>query len=63
MNDKVVNFRQGKKRLARSAKEKLAEQNRAKFGRSKAEKTLEGARAQKAKRHIDHHKLDQNTDE
>jgi Domain of unknown function (DUF4169) len=47
----IINLRKARKAKERSAAEKQAEQNRAKFGQTKAEKTirkLEEARAAKA---------------
>ena len=56
MTDKIISFKQGKKRVARVNKEQCAAQNRVKFGRTKAEKILEKTRAEKAAAHIDGHK-------
>lgn len=39
MSGEVVNLRQVRKAKARTEKEKIADQNRVSFGRSKAEKT------------------------
>lgn len=44
----IVNLRQARKRKARSDKEKLAEQNRIGFGRTKNEKNLTKALNEKA---------------
>ncbi len=56
MTDKIINFRKGKKRVARAQKEQRATENRVKFGRTKAEKLLDTTRDQKAKSYIDGHK-------
>lgn len=57
MND-VVNLRQFKKRKARDAKEKQAEQNRILFGRTKAEKELAEKEAHKSERFLDLNRLE-----
>lgn len=54
----IINFKQAKKRLNQSEKEKRAEQNRARFGRTKAEKQLDANEAAKAEKSLDQHKLD-----
>lgn len=40
----IVNLRQARKKKARNAKNRQAEDNRVRFGRTKAEKALTGAR-------------------
>jgi len=50
MSGDVVNLRQVRKQKARSEKERLAEQNRVAFGRTKAEKTLTRALNEKAEK-------------
>ncbi len=49
MTGTVVNLRQARKKKARSDRENAAEQNRISFGRTKAEKSLTRALAEKAK--------------
>ncbi len=49
----VTNLNQFRKTKARSDKRAKADENSAKFGRSKAQKDLEKARADKAKRDLD----------
>jgi len=50
MSGDVVNLRQVRKQKARSEKERLAEQNRVAFGRTKAEKTLTRTLNEKAEK-------------
>ena len=51
----VINLRQAKKQEARKAARSTADANAAKFGRTKAERELEQARAEKAARDLDGH--------
>lgn len=51
-----VNLNQVRKQKARAAKRARADENAVKHGRSKAEKQLERARAQKSARDTDAHK-------
>lgn len=53
----IVSLRQVKKQAARKAARAKGDVNAARFGRTKAEKTLEKARAEKAERDHDGHKL------
>ena len=48
-----INLNKARKAKAKASKEAKAAANRAKFGRSKAEKTAETLNAEKAKREID----------
>ena len=57
MPSDVVNLRQFRKAKARAEKDAKAEQNRAKFGRTKAQKQLDKAAEEAARRHLDGHKL------
>ena len=52
----VVNLRTMKKQAARKADRTAAGANAAKFGRTKAERTLEQARAEKSQRDLDAYK-------
>lgn len=52
----VVNLRQAKKQAARKAARSVADANAAKHGRTKTERDLEKARADKAARALDGHK-------
>jgi hypothetical protein len=49
----VTNLNQFRKTKARAEKRAKADENAVKFGRSKAQKDLEKARAEKAKRDLD----------
>jgi Domain of unknown function (DUF4169) len=53
---KVVNLAKARKARARADDRAKADANAAKFGRSKAEKALEAARAAKAARDLDGHR-------
>lgn len=53
---KVVNLRTAKKQAARKAARSQADANAAKFGRTKAERDLEKARAEQAAKALDAHK-------
>lgn len=48
-----INLNKARKAKAKANKEAKAAENRAKFGRSKAEKAAETLKAEKAKREID----------
>lgn len=54
----IVNLRQARKAKARGGKEADAASNRAKFGRTKAEKQTEAAKAALAEKTLDGHKRD-----
>jgi phage protein D len=54
----IVNLRQAKKQAARKAARVAADANAAKHGRTKAERELEAARADKAARDLDGHERD-----
>ncbi|WP_292290502.1 DUF4169 family protein [Marivita sp.] len=49
----VTNLNQFRKAKVRDAKRAQADENAVKFGRSKAQKDLEAARAEKARRELD----------
>ncbi len=53
---KVVSLNKARKAKARADKKARADANAAKFGRTKAEKDAERARAEKAARDLDGHK-------
>jgi hypothetical protein len=55
---KPVNLNRYRKTQARAKDKARADENAVKFGRSKLEKTLQEARAAKAKRDLDGHKSD-----
>ncbi|MET0529456.1 MAG: DUF4169 family protein [Microvirga sp.] len=54
----IINLRQARKNKARADKEARADQNRATFGRTKAEKDLTKAERGMAERRLDAHKRD-----
>ena len=54
-----VNLNRYRKARARVEKKARADENAVKFGRSKAEKELDKARADKARRAVDQHKRDE----
>ena len=56
---KPVNLNRFRKTQARAKDKARADQNAVKFGRSKLEKSLQEARAAKAKRDLDGHKSDE----
>ena len=58
MMAEIVNLRQARKAKARAGKEADAAANRAKFGRTKAEKQAEAAKAALADKALDGHKRD-----
>lgn len=58
----IVNLRQFKKKKARDAKQKQADQNRIDFGRTKAEKDAANKTAQKSSRFLDQHRLERDAD-
>jgi hypothetical protein len=53
----VVNLKRFKKRVSRDQAATLADANRARFGRTKAERTLEETRASRAASLLDQHRL------
>jgi chromosomal replication initiation ATPase DnaA len=55
----LVNFRNARKAAERSRREQEAAANRLKHGSSKADRNLTAARAAKARRDLDQHRLDQ----
>ncbi len=52
----IVNLRQAKKQAARKAARFAGDANAAKFGRTKAERALDAARAEKAARELEAHR-------
>ncbi|WP_039748415.1 DUF4169 family protein [Solimonas variicoloris] len=49
----IINFNKARKKKARAEAERQAAENRVRFGRSKAEKTLDAARAEDARKRLD----------
>lgn len=56
---KVVNLNQYRKQKARDTKRAAADENAARHGRTKAERQLEEARAQKARDTLEGHRRDE----
>jgi len=56
MSDRPVNLNRVRKQKARAADKARADENSARFGRSKAQKTLEETQAEKARRILDLHR-------
>ena len=54
----VVNLKRFKKRAGRQQAAKLADANRARFGRTKSERVLEERRAEHADGLLDQHRID-----
>ena len=62
MSAEIVNLRKARKARDRAEKEKRAEENRAKFGRTKAERELESANKAIDLRRIEAHKRGEDDD-
>ena len=54
----IFNLKQARKSKARTAEEKKADQNRRLHGRTKAEKQREKIETERASKHLDGHKRD-----
>ena len=54
----IVNLRLARKRRARKARRRAADENAARHGQSKAARRLHEARADRARRMLDAHRLD-----
>lgn len=63
MNAEIVNLRQARKRKARSEREAQAEDNRVKFGRTKAEKLAARHERTVLEKTVDGHRLSGSEDE
>ena len=59
MSGAPVNLNRLRKQKARAEKRARADENAVRFGRTKAEKTLERTRAEKAARDLDGHERDE----
>jgi hypothetical protein len=59
MSDRPVNLNRVRKQKARAAQKARADENAARFGRTKAQKTLEETQAEKARRTLDLHRRDE----
>lgn len=58
MSAEIINLRQARKQKQRQTKEKTAEDNRRKFGRSKAEREAARRRREELENQVDGHRLD-----
>ncbi len=58
----IVNLRQARKRKARAEKERVAEQNRALHGRSKADRESDRVMADKAEKFVAGHRREKSGD-
>ena len=58
----IVNLRQAKKQAARKAALAKGDENAAKFGRTKAERSVQEARAEKAARDLEAHRRETGAD-
>ena len=54
----IVNLKRFKKRGEREQAAKQADANRARFGRTKSERTLDELRASRADKHLEQHRID-----
>jgi hypothetical protein len=54
----VVNLKRFKRRSEREQSAKQAEANRARFGRTKAERTADAKRTERASKLLDQHRID-----
>lgn len=58
MSAEIINLRQARKSMQRSDKEKSAEDNRRKYGRSKAERDAARRRRDDLEKQVDGHRLE-----
>ena len=58
MSDNVIKFGKAAKAVKRSKKEKLAAENRARFGQKKDQKTLKAKLTEKLQMKLDAHKIE-----
>ncbi|MEX5728523.1 hypothetical protein Ga0609869_001876 [Rhodovulum iodosum] len=56
--DRPINLNKARKEAGRAAKKARADENAARFGRTKAQRLLEATQAEKAKRHLDQARFD-----
>lgn len=59
MSAEIINLRMARKQKQRQDKDKAAEDNRRKYGRSKTEREAARKRREELESHVDGHKLDQ----
>jgi hypothetical protein len=62
MSADIINLRRARKAKTRSEREKDAEQNRIRFGRSSAEKRKEADERDRAAAHLDRHRIEPDKD-
>lgn len=62
MATKVINLRAARKRKARDLEADQAAENRARFGRTKTQKSQDRRDGEKAERHLDGHLVDRPTE-
>ena len=55
----IINLNRARKERAKSDKRRTANENAAKFGRSKAERIIDAARSDKARKMLDQHQLEE----
>ncbi|MFC3119328.1 DUF4169 family protein [Jhaorihella thermophila] len=58
MTARIVNLRTVRKQRIRAEKKARADENAARFGRTRAQRELERAEEEKARRHLDRHRKD-----
>nr|WP_087574828.1 DUF4169 family protein [Sphingomonas sp. CDS-1] len=59
----IINLRQARKAKARADKDRLAQSNRAKFGRTKAERQVQSLEEERKNRQIEGARLDNKGDD
>lgn len=59
MSGKLINLSRARKTRARDDKRQKADANAARFGRTRAEREAAALEAEKAARHLDQHKLEE----
>ncbi|HET9902143.1 MAG TPA: DUF4169 family protein [Xanthobacteraceae bacterium] len=62
MMTEIVNLNLARKRQKRKQKEERAQQNRLLYGRTKAERKLDQAQSEAARRHLDSHRIQSGDD-
>lgn len=63
MTGEIINLKRARKAKSRVAKEAEADANRAKFGRTKAERELNSAKDELAARRLEGHRLKADSDD
>jgi hypothetical protein len=58
-DSRIVSLKAARKALSRAEAKAEADANAARFGRTKAERVLEAARQEQARRRLDQHRLDE----